>query len=682
MTDRRVAAPGPLVWLWRIVLLMVAGMYAAGPLAAAFTAPTVPGWLHVLLAGLMLVASVRPAAAPAVLLGLVPLLPVVPLLVPGVPAGIVHLVVLTQAIPVLVRLALRPTAPPGRGSPVFVVGWGLFVLVALVSVGVGMTPDRLRGAELDQVWRDLASQVPSYIFAVRTSSEIIALPLLVTLADGLLCALVVHATATRDTRRWLLMVAAGGAVTTAAFGFLQAATGLGLQSAWQVFDPGIIRINATFADPNALAAYYALVGPAVAGLALGATAWRRWAWGAAFFAAIAAMVMTAGRTGLLSLLVACGLLVWLGFRHHLDAIDPWPLVRRRGRVVVRALLVAVVSGVALLAAIGTALNVQHAQQTSYLHTWLYTLNLRQPADSVAKGRLAVWQTTAAMVRDAPVTGVGLGMGVNEFERYRQELDMETLPADARLSAHNTFLLIAGDLGLLGLLAWGMVIAAVILGIRSPANAPAGDRRSWPVLGLAAGLGGLGLTMLTGDRILLPEDIVLGTTCAALACVGAARPPRLFRQFALVLALVVLVSWPVRVVTRTTDPDAVPAPRGLHEPQPGEGGEVYRWTSGYAVIYLPHDVGSVTLPVRNVTPHVVTLRVYLDGRLAEARVLTHGPLVELHYDVPSNLRRGRWRRLTLEVTPTWQPPGDPRVLGVLIGEWRVERRPGAAPESET
>ncbi len=669
--DRRAA----LSWAWRLPLLVLCGFYAAVPLAAGLTAATTPWWVSAGLAALCVLAGVAPAAAPAVLLGLVPLLPILPRLVDGVPVAIVHLVVLSQAVPVLVRFALRRTSSPA--APLMVYGWGLFMLVAVVSLAVELTPDRLRGSAVDEVWRDIVSQVPSYVFAPRTLTEVSALPLLLVLADGLLCALVVHATTTRATRRRVLEVGAVAAVVTALFGFVQARTGIGLQEAWQVFDPGIVRINSTFEDPNALAAYYALLGPVVAGLALGSAGGLRWAWGAGFMAIAVAMIMTAGRTGLLSLgLALCGL-VWLGFARQLEQHDPWRVVREQSRRVARVAVLGIVLTVALLTLVGTALNVGHAQQTSHLHTWLYTLNLRQPVDAVAKGRLAVWRANAAMVRDAPVTGMGLGMGANEFERYREALAIESLPPDARLSAHNTFLLVTSELGLLGLTAWLLMLAIVVYGIRATGNLPAGDLRTWPALGLVAGLGGLVLTMMTGDRIVLAEDVVIGTTCAALATVGASRLPRRWHTLMIVVALLVVCSWPLRVATRgAVDAAALPSPRGLHGPQVGEGGEIYRWSTGYAVIFLPQDVRSVVLPVINATPNTQVLRVYLDGRLAEQRELPHGPRVELTYEVPQSARSRRWRRLTLEVSPTWQPPRDPRSLGVLVGEWRVERHAAA------
>lgn len=652
----------------RVVLLAVVLAALAGPLLATWQAASTPWWVNTALVALLLLGWIRPGWAPAVLLLLVPLLPVVPTLDGDVPAAIVHLVVLSQAVPVLLRRALSGTRL-ARVS--FIAGWSVFLVACAVSLAVELSPDRFRSADLVGVWREVASQVPSYVFVAQATQDGRALPLFIALVDGLLCALVVQSTVTRDRRRPVLAVAALGAFATALFGFVQAGTGLGLQSAWVAFDPGITRINSTFVDPNALASYYALIGPVILALALGAEGWRRQAWGVVFGVVVLAMVMTAGRTGLLSLGLACALLVWLALRRRLDAVDPSATVRRYARTVARQALVAWLAIVGLLVVAGTALNVQHVQQTSYLHTWLYTFNLRQPPDAVAKGRLAVWQTVLGMVRESPLVGIGLGNAVGEFERYRDQLGIESLPADARLSAHNTFLLITSELGVLGLTAWLLLMLTVSHGVRAPGNLPEGDRRSWPALGLAAGLGGYALTMLTGDRILLREDIVIGATCAALACVESGPLPAWLRRACWTLVVVALVSWPLRIVSRPADGGVLPAPQGLHDVQVGIRGDRYRWSTGYAVIFVPASSRNITLPVRNLSPSAQRVRVYIDGRLAEARTLEPGPWASLSYSLAHLSRQGRWRRVAIEVAPTWQAPGDPRVLGVVVGEWVVE-----------
>jgi len=653
----------------RLLLLAIAVLYGAGPLLATLVAPEVPGWLKAALLTLTALAAVMPAASPAVVLAVVPLLPILPSLVPGVPPAVCHVVLLTQVVPVLARFAV--SRHPERPA-VFGLGWGLFVFVCAVSVGVELTPDRLRGAPLAQAWRDVASQFPSYVFSGYTTREVSALPRWLALADGLLCALLVHASTTLDSRRRVLAVAALGAVATSLFGFVQARTGVGLQAPWQIYDPGIVRINATFVDPNALAAYLALMGPLLLGLVLGARGVRRAAWVIAFAIVVGALVMTAGRMGLLSLASGCALLLW------------WTFGRRGAEVLaggaspsaviwLKRLVGATAAGLAALAITGTALNIGHDRQTSYLHTWLYTFNLRQPPDAIAKGRVGVWRAVVAMVGDAPAFGVGLGMGVHEFERYRHALGLDTIPQGARLSAHNTFLLVAGDLGLLGIAAFGLALLSAGFGARSAWQAVPLARDDLPLLGLCAGLVALLLTMLTGDRIVLREDIIIFTTCAALACVGAARLPRWMRGAMALVCVAAVVSWPLRVQARPHEPMTPPEPEGLHELQ----SDGLRWTTGYTVIYLPADTRSVSAPIRNLSPGPQVLRVYIDGRRAEERIVPHGEWQEISYRMPVDGRRTRWRRLTLEVAPTWRAPWDPRDLGIQLSELRIERFPRLA-----
>lgn len=657
---------GPGAVASRFVLLAAAALYGGGPLLATLLAPDVPSWLKTALVALTLAASVVPAASPAIVLAIVPLLPIAPSLLPGVPPAVCHVVLLTQVVPNLVRLALDRRQ---RGPAVFAMGWGLFVLACAVSVGVELTPERLRGAPLAQTWRDIASQFPSYVFNGYTTREVSALPRLLVITDGLLCALLVHASTTVASRRRVLAVAALGAVATAVFGFVQAGTGVGLQTPWQIYDPGIVRINATFVDPNALAAYLAVMAPMLLGLALASGGAGRAAWLGAFGAVLAASIMTAGRVGLLSLACGCALLLWWVFGRRdaaLVAAGPSP----RAVAWLRRLAAGGVMLVATLVVAGTALNIGHDRQTSYLHTWLYTFNLRQPPDAIAKGRVGVWRAVVAMVSDAPAFGVGLGMGIHEFERYRQALGLESIPQGARLSAHNTFLLVAGDLGLLGMAAFVLALLTVAIGARSAWRAVPLARDDLPLLGLSAGLAALLLTMLTGDRIVLREDIVIFTTCAALVCVGASRLPSWIRVAMVVVVVTALASWPLRVQSRPHEAMTPPDPEGLHELQ----SDGMRWTTGYTVLYLPADSRSVSAPIRNLSPDAQRLRVYIDGRLAEERVVPHGEWQDIAYRLPPRDGHVRWRRLTLEVAPTWRAPGDPRDLGIQLGELRVERLP--------
>ena len=666
------AGPGPsrpgAEGLRRLGFAVLLAGCVAGPGWAMLFSPLLPSSLRIALLALTVLAVVRPAWSPALLMGLVPLLPVWPSLVPALPDGIVHLVVATQAIP---WLAYRLFGRRGESSSM-AAGWGVLVAVASVSLLVFFTPEPWRGADYQHVWRQLNAQVPAYIFEVDHQRAPSALPEWTVLMDGLLCVLLTGWATTRATRERTLRAAGLAAIATALFGMVQARTGLGLQEAWRVFDAGIIRINATYTDPNALAAFYALVGPVLAGLALRWSGWRRLAWAGGAAVVLVAMVMTAGRAGLAALATGLLAMAWIALRRDLDVIDPSALVRTYARRVVRAAVAAVVAVLLTFVVLGTALDVRHEQQTSYLHTWLYTFNLRQPPDVIAKGRIAVWHVALTMIRERPLVGQGVGEARDQFERVRAALGIDSLPRNAHLSPHNTYLLVASELGLIGLAAFLLTLAAVVIGIRAPGNLPARQATTWPVVGLVGGLVGYALTMLTGDRILLREDVVVGTICATLATLGAPRLPRAWRVAALAMVGLVLASWPVRTgwIGGASVAVAVPPNEGVHADQVGARGETYRWSTGDALLYVPASARRVRIPVRNLSPQVQRLEVTIDDRPADLRQLESGPWVTLDYRLPPRDER-RWHTIRLRVSPTWKVPGDDRVLGVVIGEWGFE-----------
>ena len=267
-----------------------------------------------------------------------------------------------------------------------------------------------------------------------------------------------------------------------------------------------------------------------------------------------------------------------------------------------------------------------------------------------------------MIQEHPLVGQGLGAATREFERMRAKLGIETLPRDAHLSSHNTYLLVTSELGVLGLAAFLLMMAAVVIGVRSPGNLVPCNAATWPVAGVVGGLVGYTLTMLTGDRILLREDVVVGTICAAVATLGAPPLPRAWRLAACLVLLVTVASWPLRTGWIGARPVMVTPPHeGLHADQIGSRGETYRWSTGDAVLYVPANARRVRIPVRNLSPQMQRLDVTVDERPADLRQLPSGPWITLDYHLPPQPAR-RWHAIRLRVSPTWQAPGDARVLG--------------------
>ena len=638
--------------------------FVLGPSPALFKV----AWLGVLVA-----ASARPAWAPWLLLVTVPLVPIVPYTWRVAPFAIVHLIVIALALPRLVRELRgrrRPDAPPDG----LLLALIAFIVVALTSAIVkwgGFSPFFYAAGDYLAA---LHLHLSRYAIEQPGRGIMMAVPALTMFVDGLLAYLIVGEGLTPISARRLLAGLAGVAMVVAALGVAQAITGVGLQYWWQVYDPGIIRVSSTYADPNALAAFLALVLPLVGGLAASARMTRvRLAWLAGGLLVAGVLVLTGGRAGIaaagIGIAVACGLGLWRG----LNRDDPWPVVRRSLRGIALAVGVAGLALIVSLSAIGTALDVRHSDQNSYLDMALFTLNLRQPIADNLKGRLDIWRIAGLMVRDAPTFGVGIGQIHGTFAVYNRQV--QAFEPDLRLSAHNTFLNVAAETGLVGLALWIVVLALVFRSAfrRGPPAEPA--EVGWIRVGLAGGLLAFGLTMLTSDRTVLREDLVIFGSMAALASAWSAEARR---SGALRPWLVVLVS----ALVLSTAPARIAAERrllpmeridfGLYTQEQDPSGEPFRWTSDRAAFHVPGDATTLSVPIRSLAPEAQTVRVRLDDAQVDEFVLRDHAWRTVRYVLPAGRDGRRYHRVDLLVSPTWQPPGDARALGVMLGDYRWER----------
>jgi O-antigen ligase len=148
-----------------------------------------------------------------------------------------------------------------------------------------------------------------------------------------------------------------------------------------------------------------------------------------------------------------------------------------------------------LAAIGLAAGIGFAiapDLRSLAATMFYT-------SGVNRGRVAIYEANLDIIHDHPVLGLGFGRYKHAAQRY-----YDAHPeADRRSHAHNNYLQIAAEAGLLGLAAFGLVFATALRkGWTALARAP--DSTAWAVaagawVGIVAFLAG-GVTQYTfGDN---------------------------------------------------------------------------------------------------------------------------------------------------------------------------------------
>lgn len=135
-------------------------------------------------------------------------------------------------------------------------------------------------------------------------------------------------------------------------------------------------------------------------------------------------------------------------------------------------------------------------------------------------RVHVWQDTLHIVRDFPVTGVGLGSYATAMLIY-QTGDREVMYAQA----HNDYVQAAAEGGLMvGLPA--LLVAIVLVGqivhrLRAAEDDP---RSAWIRMGAVAGLAGIATQSFVDFSLQIPGNFVLFVLLLAVAIHRPARPP--------------------------------------------------------------------------------------------------------------------------------------------------------------
>jgi O-antigen ligase len=142
-------------------------------------------------------------------------------------------------------------------------------------------------------------------------------------------------------------------------------------------------------------------------------------------------------------------------------------------------------------------------------------------------RLAIWRNTAAMLRDAPVRGVGLGNHQVQYPAYAAAVVPD--PAIGAFDidhVHNEYLRIAAELGVVGVALFAWTGAAVVGLARRRLREASSDAARWPTLAFVLGLAGAAVLAFGGfpfDDALPPPVLML-----YIGLLAAAEPASVVR----------------------------------------------------------------------------------------------------------------------------------------------------------
>ena len=282
-------------------------------------------------------------------------------------------------------------------------------------------------------------------------------------------------------------------------------------------------------------------------------------------------------------------------------------------------------------------------------------------------RVEFAKTAFRMTATAPIFGVGVG----EFQDRSEEFASPSLPLIYRReNAHNNFLQVLAELGVVGCTAFVGVIAIGLVTARRVLRAGAEEESAAAALfwGAVAFL----LTMVGGHPLLTREAaftwwLVLGIASGAgqrlTPTVAAAPWQRWGSRAAMGAAIVMLALTPWRARAAVSAADFEHQGIGLGGWHSDKSGMKYREALGTAIVFVPSDTPEIELPLKAAaTPLVIQLS--LEGTVANRVTLTPDSWTPVRLLVPR--RHRRFQRLQIDII---SPPaaGSDDVPRVLVGK---------------
>jgi O-antigen ligase len=383
-----------------------------------------------------------------------------------------------------------------------------------------------------------------------------------------------------------------------------------------------LRWNVHYTDYNAAGSYFAMT--TLVALAIALVAPRRARWIAAGLTLAAAMYLTGSRAAYAAAVVAFAGAMLM---HRMGAS------RRR----LAALAAVTIVALGVLVAIATVAPHRGNQQSSL---------------TAVDVRIEMAKVGGRMIARYPAFGIGLGEFSQRSGEYSPIELFQKFPVAIHENAHNNFVQIAAELGLVGgaLFAW-----LIVAGLFVAAHGVHADMLRLFVL---AALASFVITWLAGHPLLVPEPAYIFWILLGVAA-GSACAPRLDRAdhdtregtparrwivAACFLAIAATVPWRMRAMMRDADLEHIGV--GLSVWRVSEDGSRYREAEGHATLFVPS--GGFRLGVNPRTDGAVRMELRLDGRVADVMTLVPRQWNEINMPARSEVSRARYSRLDVRL----------------------------------
>jgi O-antigen ligase len=450
----------------------------------------------------------------------------------------------------------------------------------------------------------------------------------------------------REHARPLLGAVVAASVAAAIVSFAQAATASASLAAFLR-----TRASGPVLDANAAGSYFAMAACAALAMALpraSTAASMRAMWGLAGVVLLGGVWLSGSRMAQVSVIAGATVLACVA------------RLRMTGQGL-RAVAAAAAIGAAVLIALAVGLDPRPAASRTALPSF--------------SARADFMITGLRMIASAPIFGVGIGRYFETSGRFMPESIYWLFFHE---NAHNNFLQIAGELGLLGLAAFIWLLGAAAVRIARGLHA---EPQDGPLVASATATSVFVATWLTSHPLLLPEvaytfwvvlAIALGRADHALNGEAEPTPSRTLRWAMALAVVLIVVSVPLRARAAMAGVPRESLTFGFYDWE-NDNGFPYRWSSRRAAFFVPPDAREVHVPLRSmmIRGHLdpVRVSVAVKGRVLDT-FIAEGNWTTVPLRLPPAANR-EFVRIDVITDPPWTPAAtgtsqDVRVLGVEVG----------------
>jgi len=303
-------------------------------------------------------------------------------------------------------------------------------------------------------------------------------------------------------------------------------------------------------------------------------------------------------------------------------------------------------------------------------------------DRDLRARFQMWDRSLRMVKDYPLTGIGIGNYYRHSYIYRDPL----LPVDSNFlrveNSHNYYLQVAAELGFPGVILFLLLLLSLLL--PPPGVNSGNDRNSLSnpyVVPYSFGIGAYLLTLLTGHALLLiSQQFMFWSTAAILSSgrtLSSTEKPvflsvssKVLKKIGIVVLTLYFIGFFLNIYKKS--PWTIPSGYGFYSMEYWNGKKT-RWMCGKSEYYLPAGSAKLQLEViaqavNSKAPDGLNCTISLNDAVVDTLHFIDGGSKIVNYNLASiNQER---IKVSFDADKVFCPrriglSSDPRVLGVAV-----------------